>query len=247
MTVPSSRRRLLLVAASLAFLAAGTSAAAESIEGNGEIRVETRAPGAFTAVGLGAPADVEVRTGNADEVRIETDANLLPLIQTRVADGALTIRWPKHVGGIAPTRLRIVVQARRIEALAVAGAGSIKADGLRTEALRLSLSGSGTIALRNLQCQSLRTSQAGSGAIMADGKATRLVASLSGSGELQAARLESGTARVSIAGSGNATVWASSELNASLVGSGDLRYHGNPQVHESSVGTGSVRRIGGAP
>jgi hypothetical protein len=248
MTSHSPRRQFLGAACALAALAAAPCArAAEQVDGRGGVQVQARAPGAFTAVELSLPAQVEVRLAGADGLTIETDGNLLPLIETPVVDGTLEIRLARSVAGIHPTVLRIVVHARRIERLAVAGSGSIATEALRAAALKLSVAGTGSIAAARLHCDALEASLAGSGSITVDGEAPALRASVAGSGDLAAGRLRSDTARVSLAGSGSATVWTAGELTASLVGSGDVRYYGNPRVRTSSVGSGTVRRAAGSP
>jgi hypothetical protein len=244
----SHRRQFLLAACAAAALAAATGArAADQVEGRGAVQVQTRTPGAFTAVRLSVPAQVVVRTGEPDSLAIETDANLLPLIETAVVDGALEIRLARGVDGIRPTTLRIVVHARRIDRLAVAGSGRMTAESLHAASLQLDVAGTGSISAGQLRCDAVAASLTGSGAITLDGEAPTLSASVSGSGDLAAGRLRSDTVHVSLAGSGHATVWAAGELNASLVGSGDLRYYGHPRVHAASVGGGAVRRVAGSP
>ena len=248
MTKSSPRRQFLATAWALAALAAAPSArAAEQVDGRGSVQLQTRAPGAFTAVQLGMTAQVEVRIGGADDITIETDDNLLPLIETPVVNGALQIRLSRSVAGIHPTTLRIVVRARRIDRLAVAGSGSMRTEALRAGSLKLDVAGTGSIVAAGLHCDALEASVAGSGSITVDGEAPTLTASVAGSGDLVAGRLRSETARVSLAGSGNATVWTAGALTASLVGSGDLRYYGNPRVRTSSVGSGTVRQAAGSP
>jgi hypothetical protein len=248
MSHPFPRRRFLVAAAACTVLVVASWAwAAEPVRGSGAVQVQARSPGAFTAVHLSLPADVEVRTAGADGLTIETDANLLPLIETRIVNDALEIRLVRGVTGTRPTVLRIVVNARHIDGLAVAGLGNIKAQALRTGALDLSVAGSGSITATSLLCENLHASVAGSGRITLDGTAPRLTASVAGSGDLAAGRLRSETATVNLAGSGGATVWPAATLTAALVGSGDLRYYGNPSVSTSAVGSGAVRRVASSP
>jgi hypothetical protein len=242
-----SRRQFVAAAAAFAAAAALASRSAEAAGGRGNVQVQARSPGPFTAVHLGVPADAEVRTGNADGLTIETDADLLPLIETVVVDGALEIRPLRGVTAIRPSVMRIVVTARHIDGLAVAGSGDLKTDALRTGVLHLSVAGTGSITATKLHCDRLHASVAGSGTITVDGEAPRLTASLAGSGDLAAGRLRSDTARVSVAGSGSATVWPAAELTASLVGSGDVRYYGDPKVRTSAAGSGAVRRVANSP
>jgi hypothetical protein len=243
-----SRRALLFAACGVTLVAAAPAVrAGETLAGRGPVQAQVRTPGAFTGVALRMPAEVEVSAGATDTVTVETSRDLLPLVETIVVRDTVVIRLREGVSGVDAAVLRIKVQARRIDALAVAGSGSIKAESLRSPSLKLSVTGSGSLVAARLHCGALDAAVAGSGSITVDGEATAFTASLAGSGDLMAARLRSDVARVSLAGSGTATVWTTGELVASLLGSGDVRYYGRPKLRISTLGSGAVRRVADAP
>jgi hypothetical protein len=251
----SFARRTLLAACIAASLAAATQAAAgswswggEQVQGSGRIVKQVRQVGNFSGLSLGLPGHVALRIGNTEGITIEADDNLLPLVETVVENGTLTIRPTRRNLNLQSKSIRIVVQARSIERLALGGSGSIDADALRARKLDIDLGGSGSINLKGVDSDALAVSLGGSGDLKAAGGTTgKLTVSIGGSGDVDLGRVQARSASVTIAGSGEATVWARNELSATIAGSGDVNYYGDPQVSKSSVGSGGVRRMGAAP
>ena len=245
---PVSRRVVVFtVATGVVALAGGRAAAAwNAVRGNGVRRTEARAVSGFTGIAMSVPGQLELRLGATDSVSIEADENILPLVETTVSRGTLHIKTQREQD-IDPTVLRIVVQARQVELLSLAGAGSISADALKAATLKLDVGGSGSITLQRADIEELSVSMAGSGNATLAGKARDLKVSVAGSGSVSAAALPADEARVSIAGSGLATVSARTRLRASIAGSGSVRYQGDPKVERSIAGSGDVQRIGPLP
>lgn len=252
------RRRvgaLLLAAGALACLAPSTVALAsplgwshgEHVQGSGKTSRQVREPGHFTALATSLGGSVEVRLGNTESISIETDDNLMPLIETVVDNGTLRIRPVKKDLQLEPHTLKIVVQARTVERIAVGGTGTVDADRLHGQTLGFDIGGSGAISVRNLEAQSVSVSLGGSGNLKASGSTEQLQVSIGGSGKVQAGQLAAREVQISIGGSGQATVWAKQALNVSVAGSGDIAYYGEPQVTKSILGSGSLKRLGGTP
>jgi hypothetical protein len=249
-----ARRTLLAtcIAAGLAATAHVTASpwswGGEQVQGSGRIVKQARQVGNFNGLSLGLPGHVELRIGNAEGLTIEADDNLLPLVETVVEGGTLQIRPSKRNLNLQSKSIRIVVQARSIERLALGGSGSIDADLLRARKLDVDLGGSGTINLKGVESEALAVSLGGSGDLKAaSGTVGKLTVTIGGSGDVDLGRVQARSASVTIAGSGEATVWPRNELSATIAGSGDVNYYGDPQVSKSSVGSGGVRRMGAAP
>ncbi|CAH0258560.1 hypothetical protein SRABI118_03153 [Massilia sp. Bi118] len=257
MTTSLSRRRLL-AACTLAAAAAAMSAPpafafdwsfgrGEQVKGNGKIKREARQVANFKGVALSLPGQVEVRTGNSEGLTIETDDNLLPLIETVIEDGTLKIRSKKKYN-INTRNLKIVVQTRGVDRLSLGGSGNIDADRVQGSDLRFDVGGSGSIKVGKAEGQSVNINLGGSGKLsVLDGAARELNATIGGSGNIDMARVRFDTANVTIAGSGDATIWVNKSLDMTVAGSGDVNYYGDPQVSKTAVGSGSARRLGAAP
>jgi hypothetical protein len=244
---PVSRRTAAFaLAAGAVALVSLKAVASSAVRGNGVRRTETRDLSGFTGIAMAVPGQLELRLGSAEGLTIEADENLLPLIETTVSRGVLHIR-PKRGEDIDPTVLRIVVQARQVELLSLAGSGSMSADALKSPSLKVDVSGSGSVSLQRAEVEELSVSMAGSGSANLAGRARTLRVSVAGSGNVAAASLQAEEAKVSMAGSGLATVSARTSLKASIAGSGTVRYHGDPKVDRSIAGSGEIQRIGPMP
>jgi len=221
--------------------------AGERVQGNGNISKQARDVSNFRALGLGLPGTVEVRIGNTESVTIESDDNILPLIETVVEDGTLKIRPARRNLQLDTRNLKVVITAKKLERIAVGGSGSVDAEDLRGGQLSFDVDGSGSINLRNIEGESVSVSLGGSGNLKATGSADKLKISIGGSGKVSTGQLATREAAVSIGGSGQATVWAKQALSVSVAGSGDVSYYGDPQVTKSVMGSGTVKRLAGGP
>jgi hypothetical protein len=258
MTIPSNPRRRLLAACALAFAAGAVTVPSlaagewnwggrEQVQGNGNIKRQAREVSGFSGVAMSLPGHVEIRTGGKEGLTIETDDNLLPLIETVVEDGTLKIRNKNKVN-IKTRNLKIVVQARELDRLAMGGSGSIDADRVNGSKVRFDIGGSGNIKVRKAEGESIDVNLGGSGELKVDeGAARSLSVSIGGSGNIDMTRVHVDKANVTLAGSGDATLWIRNSLNLTVAGSGDVNYYGDPQVSKSVVGSGGAKRLGAAP
>jgi len=219
----------------------------KSVIGSGTIKSETRAVSGFSGIALSLDALVEIQQGSTEGVTVEADDNILPLIETVVENGTLTIRRASENASISPSKLKIVVRAKTIDRLSIAGAGDIQTEALKAPALKASIAGSGDIRIKSLDAGALSVNIAGSGDFSAAGRAASVHASIAGSGDLEAAKLDAKDVEVSIAGSGDAIVWARGTLKVRSAGSGGVKYFGDAEVKQSVFGSGSIKRMGAAP
>ncbi|MES2785272.1 MAG: head GIN domain-containing protein [Pseudomonadota bacterium] len=226
---------------------AGSWFGSETVRGNGIVMKQERTVGAFKGVELQMAADVEVRQGTGDSVSIETDENLLALVESSVTEGTLVLRPVRKNLRLAGRTLKIIVTAREIRQLGVSGTGTLTSAALKSPRLQLEIAGAGIIDLKQVQTDALEASIGGSGTIKVAGAARKFTVEIAGSGDVQAQQLKSDEAEVSIAGSGNARLWPMSALSASIAGSGDVEYYGDPKMSSKIAGSGSIKRVGATP
>ncbi len=241
------RRLLILLAASTAGIGRAGLATGRTFTGSGVASREARDVGPFTAIALSVPALVELTQGDRDSVLLEADDNIVPLIDTVVENGNLKLRFKDRTTSVRGAPIRIIVTARNIEALAIAGTGDIRVAALRSTALAAKIAGSGDIRIGQLDSGSLQVTISGSGDFTAAGKTDSLQVRISGSGNVKTGTLASRRADINIAGSGNVRVWALDALAVKIAGVGDVGYYGDPSLSKSVAGSGSVKRIGAAP
>lgn len=219
----------------------------ERVQGSGHIVKQARDVAQFSGLALSIGAKVDVRLGNSENVSIEADDNIMPLLETVVEDGSLHIRPNKKNLQLDSRNIRIVVTTRKLSNISVGGSGSVTASEMRGEKMSFDVGGSGSIDVREVKSERVSVAVGGSGSVKAGGKAERLEISIGGSGNVNTSQLAVREASVSIGGSGDATVNASKELSVSVAGSGDVGYYGDPQISKSVLGSGGVKRLGSAP
>jgi hypothetical protein len=217
------------------------------VSGSGTIKTEARAVTGFNGISLSIPAKAEIVQGASEGISIDTDDNILPLIETVVEDGKLKIRFKDRDMSVSTKTLRMTINVKNIESLSVAGSGDIQAAKLQVTTLKTSIAGSGDVRITNLDADTLIVSIAGSGDFSAGGRANTMEGKIAGSGDIKTEKLATNNVKVSIAGSGDAKVWAKDTLKISVAGSGDVAYYGDAKVSQSVAGSGSVKRLGNAP
>jgi carbon monoxide dehydrogenase subunit G len=217
------------------------------VSGSGNIKTEARAVSGFNGISLSIPANAEIVQGASEGVSIETDDNILPLIETVIEEGKLKIRFKDRNMSVSTKTLRMTINVKSIESLAVGGSGDLQAAKLQVPTLKASIAGSGDVRITNLDADTLIVSIAGSGNFSAGGKSNTLEGKIAGSGDMKTEKLAANNVKLSIAGSGDAKVWAKETLKISVAGSGDVAYYGDAKVTQSVAGSGSVKRLGTAP
>lgn len=239
----STLRRRILIIFLAAFSMAG-AATAETVTGNDTMRSQERAAAGFSGVSLGIPATLELRIGATEGVTIEADENLLPLIETRVDRGSLDIRPARRNLNFTTKGIRIVVQAKQVDRLAIGGSGTIHADSLKGQKLSLDIGGAGKIDVKSADADRVSVAIGGSGDVRLAGAAKRVSITIGGAGNADTRALVADDADITIAGAGDASVAARSSLNVTIAGSGDVSYWGDPSVNKTVLGSGSIRRAG---
>ena len=220
----------------------------KTVVGSGHSSSVKRELAAFHEIAISLPGKVELVQGNTEGIAIEADDNLLPLIETVVKNGELTVRSAKGINLSGNTSIKVTVYARTVDNLSLSSSASLTAARLVSPKLVSSIAGSGLIMIKDLQIDALSVSIAGSGRFEALGTTKAMDVDIAGSGNVSVSKLSAEDVNVSIAGSGDATLWVRKSLTVSIAGSGSVRYYGEGTLRDSStVGSGHVKQIGSTP
>jgi hypothetical protein len=193
---------------------------ANSIAGSGATKSEKRDVPAFDAVVADGGFAIDITVGEATEVTVQADDNILPLIHTRVEHGSLVISSDRSYR--STHSINVTIKMPDLSGVTVNGSSDVKARGVNTDSLKLAINGSGSIVMA--------------------GAAKRLDAAINGSGDLKLSDLGTEIGHIAIAGSGDATVDVSESLQAAISGSGSVRYrpHERLKLSRQIIGSGSV-------
>jgi len=214
--------------------------------GSGNVVTTTRDVQDFLAIEVDYPAQVFIKQGETESVKIEAEDNLLPGLKTEVRNGTLAIFYKaengKHVNPTMIAKITIVV--KNLAEVNLSSAGELTIEDLETDNLDISLTGAGNVKLNNILVQHLVLSLSGAGSTTGSGTADDLDMDISGFGDFKGGELHSKTARVTISGAGSATVWVDDELTAEVSGAGSVNYYGSASVTRNINGVGSVKHLG---
>lgn len=253
----------LIILLLLPALACGTFTT-NSVIGSGEIVTQTMDVSGFQRVTLEGFGDVFIEQGQTESLSVETDENILPLLDIHVR-GSELILGTKNGVDVNPSKsitYKLTVQDLDDIALAgsgtfhvgslksgnfgvsVTGSGDVEISSLAADKLSIELNGSGNILIEDVNVKTVDTSLQGSGDIKLEGKADTQKVRVGGSGNYLAGDLQTSATEVSIPGSADVTVWVEDELNIKVNGSGNIRYYGKPVIDQSISGSGDITALG---
>lgn len=214
--------------------------------GSGNVVTETRQVSGFRAIKIDYPAQVFVKQGNQESLKIEAEDNLLPNLKTQVRSGTLEIFYKRENGKhVNPTKtVKITIVVKDLADVEFSSAGELSIEGLKTNNLDVSLSGAGNLRLDQVQVNDLGVNLSGAGSMTASGTAEDLNVNISGFGDFKGADLHGKVARVNISGAGSATVWVDDDLTAGISGAGSISYYGSATVSKQISGVGGVNHVG---
>jgi hypothetical protein len=230
------------------FLAAcGTDldVADRQVRGSGNVVEESRDVGDYDEIQLAGEGRVVFGAASDGVVEIETDDNLLQLIEVEV-DGDRLIIGTRGAADIEPSSgIEYRLGCPALKGARILGAGSIEtADCVTSGDLGVAILGAGTIEVDAVEVEGLIVNIAGAGDVVATGTADEVGVEIPGAGRFDGSDLASGVVEVEISGDGSATVWATESLDVAVLGRGDVAYYGSPTVTQSVVGVGSVESLG---
>ncbi len=214
--------------------------------GSGKVITATREVSNFHGINVKYPAEIVIKQGSVESLKIEAEDNVIKDLRTNVKNGMLTIdRGDNRDLWVRPTKpIKITIVVKELDEFNFDSAGIVKFKSLKSDSLDLNINGAGTLTLDDVQFKTLNCTLDGAGTLTLSGTAEVLTVDMSGFGSLQAADLQTQIADVSIDGAGSATVWAEKSLTAGINGTGSINYYGSPTVTKHVDGVGSIKSLG---
>jgi len=210
----------------------------ETVKGSGEVVAEERQLSEFKTIKLKGVGRVILTQGNTHFINIETDNNIMPLIETEVQNDQLVISQGNY--NLRPTKLVFNITVVHLKGIAISGAGDVIGKSrFAADDFAAKISGSGDMDLE-LDVVNLETAISGSGSMNLTGKTDRHDAQISGSGKINAFDMQARNVSLKISGSGDCKINATEILHTRISGSGDVFYKGHPRISSKISGSGSL-------
>lgn len=199
----------------------------------------------FDSLWLKSVGNVIVEKSDKQEVRIESDQNVVSKLKTDVKDGQLIIKVkeaiPLWLAGMP--RLDIYVKMKEIKLLKISGVGHIRSEGeIVQDQIIIINNGVGGMHLK-LKAEILNSELSGVGEIELHGKTNKHFINVSGTGKVDAYHLESEEVDIKNSGVGECVVFVNKDLHVRSSGIGRVRYRGEASVQGSQTGLGGIERI----
>ena len=212
------------------------------VHGDGNVLKETRKVSNFDGIEVSGAFDIIIKQGATEEVIVEADANLLPLIRTDVVGSTLQIETRKPINHV--TVMKVYVTVKDLKRIDVSGAVDINTDG-RITVPELSFESSGASESKmELAVQKLKLDCSGASKLRFSGSATEVGMDLSGASDIFAFDLLAENYDIDISGAGNAQINVSKKIRAEISGAGSVKYKGSPaNVDQSVSGAGSIKKV----
>jgi hypothetical protein len=212
----------------------------KGVDGNGNVKKETRDVSSFDAIKIGGAFDIFLSQGNSEGLVIEADENLLDLIKSEVRNGTLVIDTKKNIRD--SKELNLYISFKDLKKMNLSGAVELESEGKLTfDNLKINGSGASEITLE-LEANKLECDFSGASETELIGSAKYCSVDSSGASELDAYDFVVGEYDIEISGAGDAVNHCSEVLNAHISGAASIHYKGNPKVDSHVSGAGSIKQ-----
>ena len=217
--------------------------------GSGTVVSEQFPAAGVTRVEIDGPGRLVVVQGEAAQLTITTDDNILEAIETEIDGDVLAISYDRS-GFTTLSRIRpseeilFGLTVPTLAAIEVNGTADVEIDGFQAPRLAIEVDGLGDATLMDLRVDELDISLNGASTFDVAGTVQRQTIAIDGTGNYRAANLASREAVVDIDGDGDATVRVSETLDVEIDGRGTVEYIGSPTVTQDVSGDGEVRQVG---
>ena len=210
------------------------------VQGDGKVVRETRVVSSFDGIDISGAISVYLKQGSIEEVIIEADDNLQPIIRAEVHGSTLVIDTKKPINH--STSLKVYITLKDLKKAEVSGAVDIVTENkINLNDFSLHTSGASDIRM-DLSAQKLGLDCSGASKLRLSGSAVDVTAELSGACDIYGFDLICENFTVDMSGAGKAQIHVTKKIYAEISGAGSIRYKGNPTVINQSVsGAGSIR------
>lgn len=214
--------RLIALTLCAAFTGCMLAEVGPPVTGSGVAKSEDRAINGVTRITLSNIGTITIKQSDKESLTIKADDNIVPLIESDVSGGTLTLGLNKGGTFKPKTPIEYIVEVKSLEGLSLTGAAIAKVSELDGKTLSLTFTGA---------CQGTL-----------EGKMDALTINGTGACKVDAAKLSCKKATVTVTGASTASVNAEESLNATATGACTVTYMGDPKVTKSVTGASSIKK-----
>ena len=214
----------------------------ERIYGDGHVTTRDANVGSFNSVDVSGALEAHISQGSGNSVKVETDQNLLDLVEI-FTDGNTLVARTKKGYNLQPSRKIVVyITAPEFKSINVSGASKIVADNaISGNEMHLGASGASHISME-VNGGKISSDLSGASSLSLKGQTTDFDLQASGASHSNCYELVAENAMIDVSGASSAEITANKNLRAEASGASHVRYKGNASVNSNTSGAGSVKR-----
>lgn len=191
-----------------------------------------------TEIALAGPDDIVLKVGEALDIRVEGNPDVLETLRFKRSGNMLGIGRASAGRNLDGKAIIHVIMPAPSE-VSIAGSGDISAQTL-ARAAEISIAGSGEVDVAQIASDNLEITVAGSGSISGFGTVSSLQVTIAGSGDVDFQKVAADTVDISIAGSGDVNLASDGRVESAIMGSGDVFVTGSATCKTSALGSGKA-------
>lgn len=236
--------KLSLLILTILFEVSASVVSAQKIKGDGNVVQENRSISSFNKIHVDGVLSVFLKQGDVESVTLESDKNLLPLIEIKVENNKLFIGTREDAQIRKSTKMNVYVTLKNLESLEMSGVGNVESQNqLKLGDLWIENSAVGNLNL-DLDCKKLSADINSVGSSQFSGKVLNASIDHNGVGNVKAFDLSADILKIRSNGVGNSEVSSQNEIYIDLNGIGNVLYKGNAVVKALKVnGMGKVKKM----
>jgi len=237
-----TNRILLGVALALViYLGISSFGVFSNIKGSGNVIRETRKLEVFHAIEAGGAFHITLKQGQQQQLIVEADDNIVPIIVTKVHGGVLKISQKE--GTVNAKKLNIFITVANIDNIDISGACQIKSDDFfKSNHMEIECSGAAMTDMKLLS-KELDLDCSGAGKVTLEGEAKTMEIEASGASKVDCDKLNSEVVSVNASGASKVSFVANKLIEIDASGASKVVYQTtNAKVKSETSGAADVIR-----
>lgn len=217
-----------------------------TVSGSGIIADRTEDLPAFSQLKIDDSliATVRIRKGNAYQISINGDDNIINNINWELENDVLKLGITDHLNFRKKSNLIIVITTPKITGIKMGSLGQVSIDNkMVSPDFKIEVAGAGTFQADSLYVQNLTCNLGGIGQVTLGGKANQAFIKLEGAGKIDSYNLAVDSLTAQLKGVGSIKSNPVTFLDASLDGVGSITYKEEPKFKQTNTnGVGRIRK-----
>ncbi len=203
-------------------------------------RTEDRDVGGFDAIDVSSGIRVTATIGPRRPVRVEADDETLPLVETRVENGALHVGFKPHTQVRGEHPVLVTIEVPQLRAVAASGGSLVRARLTRSADVALQASGGSELHIGGIDADRLSVQGSGGSVLDLSGRASTLELQMSGGTRLEGRDLSTRDASLQASGGSQGELRADGSVHGSLSGGSAVHVRGRATARVSATGASQL-------